>query len=196
MTRERRYLGLALVVAFPMAELGHALAYLLQGLPGDRGTHAYFPALLSAVEATSGAALLAALLVVSLGRLLNPGWVRRGRPVSIWPLLAALLSTQLVVFIFQETVELATVGQSPSGALAWWALAGQVPVALVAAFTLRWLSQRLEPALRALRTLPPLIAACWTPSVPAARAASEDFRLDQSLICIGRCLRAPPLLSG
>lgn len=187
-------MGLAILLAAPMSQLGHALAYWLQGVPGDRGVHAYFPNLLTAAGATAGAALLAAFLLVGLGRLLDPGWRRQGAPVALAPLLIALLSCQLLVFICQETLELATVGRAPSLLLLAWGVAGQAPVALLAALALRWLSQRLRPALRALR-MQRAAAVLWAPLAsegPCLEPASGPRRAPRP---VQHGLRAPPALS-
>jgi len=157
---ERRQLRIAILLALPMSQLGHALAYALQRTPQDSGVHRYFPNLLAGLEGLTGAAVLGALLVVVLAHLLNPGLARRGRPARLAPLLVALLTVQLLIYLFQETAELAHVGRLPSTGLLLWGVAGQLPVALVAALALRWLSVRFEPALRALSALEP----AWLPA--------------------------------
>jgi hypothetical protein len=179
--RERRYLGLALVLALPMSQLGHALAYVLQRLPSDHGVHAYFPNLLASAEWTLAGSVLGVLVVVGLARMLNPGYRAGGRAVAFLPVLTALLAAQLLVFVFQETIELASVGQAPGAALLGFGAAGQAPVALSAAVAIRWLSQRLEPALRAL-ALTLADAACAAPSpatevrpATVAQALSSSF---------------------
>ena len=74
MSRERRYVGVALMLALPMSQHGHGLAYLLQRVASDRGVHAYFPGLLTSVEWALAAAILGALVVVGLARTFNPAW--------------------------------------------------------------------------------------------------------------------------
>jgi hypothetical protein len=188
-SRERRYLGLALVLALPMSQLGHALAYLLHRLPSDSGVHAYFPNLLAGIEWTLAGSVLGVLVVVALARTLNPGLRASGRPVAILPVLMALLTAQLLVFVVQETVELASVGQAPTAALLAWGVAGQAPVALLAALAIRWLSQRLEPALRAL-------ALTLASSAPATRLRAARFRPGTAVGTVSAAFAAEPTPRG
>jgi hypothetical protein len=193
--RQRRSIRLALLLALPMSQVGHGLAYLFQRLPGDRGVHAYFPSLLASIEWTLAAALLAALGVVGLARLLNPGWRATGRMVALPPLLATLLTVQLLVYLVQETVEQVATGSAPSAGLLAWAVAGQAPIALIAAAALHWLSQRVEPALRALAlafsmgpAATPAATEVLRPMPLEALPAASDARLP--------ALRAPPPVSS
>ena len=151
----------ALLAAVPLAQLGHLLAYLFRFGPEavarqGTGAHAYFPQLLQAGATALGGALLAALLVVALGRFMvgvrNDRIPGGGRPVL--PLLLLLLAAQLAVYGGQELVESAAAGlTAPAPAvILGWGLAGQLPVALLAAFGLSWLSARVERAVRRLRT--------------------------------------------
>jgi hypothetical protein len=191
--RERRYAGLALLLAVPMSQLGHALAYWLQGLQPATGVHAYFPTLFALLEGAAAAALLAALLVVAAARLLNPGWRRSGVAASFVPLLLALGAGQLLIYLGQETVELAISARAPAPNLVLFGLAGQAPVALLAALTLRWLSERMEPALRALRLQRSLALLCRRLApvraaphmalviVPRTRPSRNGFRAPPSL---------------
>jgi hypothetical protein len=192
-SRDRRYAGLALLLALPMSQLGHVLAYALQGLPTSGGSHAYFPPLFAALEGAAGAAVLAALLVIGAGRLVKPGWSRSGDAVSLLPLLLALGAGQLLVYLFQETLELAVAGREPSLSLVLWGLAGQAPIATLAALALRWLSQRLEPALRALAFRHSLTL--LTPSAGAPRLVLQPALVTlRSRHVSSNGLRAPPSL--
>ena len=163
--------------ALPLSQLGHALAAQLHA-PGSAPAgprHAYFAATLEGSLALLGAALLAGLITVAAARRLNGGAPRAG---GGWPLawiLLALTAAQLEIYFVQELLE----GSSSVDA-ARYGLAGQLPVALVAALALRHLSARLGPALRVLRRLPalPLIALVPTPppavfALPVLRGAAD-----------------------
>jgi hypothetical protein len=109
------------------------------------------------VGAGLGAATLAVLLVLSLGRLALGGALGRARhlTVPVKRLLPALLALQLAVYLTQETSEALASGQLVS--VPWlistlaWGVAGQAPVALLAALALSWLSARLDRAITAIR---------------------------------------------
>jgi hypothetical protein len=92
-----------------------------------------------------------------------------------WPLawvVLALAATQLEIYFVQELLE----GSSSYDA-ASYGLAGQLPVALVAALALRHLSATLGPALRVLRRLPALpVVAAVAPAPPAALSALSVLR--------------------
>src|SRR4030081_2816092 len=114
MTRGLRRSGViaALLLALPMSQLGHLLAYWLQYGPTaaarqSTGAHAYFPGLLQAGGAALGAALLALLPLLGVARFMvglrNDRVPEGGWPVG--PLLLTLLAAQLAIFAGQELAE-------------------------------------------------------------------------------------------
>jgi len=168
MRRARRLWVIALC-AIPLSQLGHLLAAQLRtpgtGLAGGP-RHAYFAAGLEGSLAVLGAALVAALVTIAAARRLNGRAPRAG---AGWPLawvVLALAATQLEIYFVQELLE----GSSSFDA-ARYGLAGQLPVALVAALALRHLSATLGPAVRVLRRLPALPVLALAPAAqPAAFA--------------------------
>jgi hypothetical protein len=155
----------ALLFALPMSQLGHLLAYWLQFGPSaaarqSTGAHAYFPSLIQAGTATLGAALLALLLLLGVARFMVG--LRSDRvPEGGWPvgpLLLTLLGAQLAIFAGQELVEasVAALPAAPAGNLLAWGVAGQLPVALLAAFGLSWISSRVRRAVQRLRRSRPI----------------------------------------
>jgi hypothetical protein len=175
-TRSRlAVLGVGLVGA----QAGHMLAFQLrfgsaaQHLQSS-GAHAYFPTLAKATLGTIAAALLAALLVIGLARVLSRGSDARSVAAPKYiELLAALFTIQLGCFITQEIGEAMIAGTATGSApeLLLWGTLGQLPVAAIAAIAVRWLSTRFESAvieLRAVlgvepgRIVPlPLVLALW-----------------------------------
>jgi hypothetical protein len=99
------------------------------------------------------AALIAGLVLVGLARLLSGRRVRSGSEPSFVSLLAILFSLQLAAFAAQEIVEALVAGTSVMSAaeLLLWGTMGQLPVAIVAASGLRWLSARVESAVGLVR---------------------------------------------
>jgi hypothetical protein len=150
----------AFLLALPMSQLGHLLAYAVRFGPESAarqstGTHAYFPALLQAGTAALAAAILAVLLLLGVARFMvglrNDRMPEGGWPVA--PLLLALLGAQLLIFAGQEAAEarLAGLPVAPISHLLGWGVAGQLPVALATAFGLSWISARVRTAVRRLR---------------------------------------------
>lgn len=162
MSRVRRLLVVA-VVALPLSQLGHALAaYIRYGaLLAPGRAHAYFAADLEASAALLGGALLAALAIVGGARRLS-GAPLRGRGWPLGWLFLGLAGLQLELYLAQELLEGATTID-----VALRGLAGQLPVAAVAAVALRWLSVRLGPAVRRLRR-PVTAALAQLAPVPSA----------------------------
>ncbi len=141
------------------APLGHALAYGLRY--GSRaaqlqaaGSHSYFPAALATAAALLGAALILALLVVGMGRLMLGA--RSGKSAAggcpIRALAVTLLSLQLAIFVGQEHLEAWAAGRAaePLLPMLLWGLLGQGPVAFAAAVALAWVSVRFGDAVAAL----------------------------------------------
>jgi hypothetical protein len=157
-----RYLSCAVLISAVLAELGHQLGFIERygtlGIALETvGVHQYFPTLMSAVGAGLGGATLAILLTLSLGRLALGGALGRTRhlTVPVRRLLPVLLALQLAVYLTQETSEALASGHLVT--MQWliatlaWGLAGQAPVALLAALALSWLSARLDRAIAAIR---------------------------------------------
>jgi hypothetical protein len=157
-----RYMWCAAFLSLVLAELGHQLGFVERY--GGRGftleavgVHHYFPTLMGVVGAGLGGVTLCVLLVLALGRLAVGGALGRTRrlAVPVRRLLPVLLSLQLAVYLTQETSEAMASGHLIS--LPWlattlaWGLAGQGPVALLAALALSWLSARLDRAIAAIR---------------------------------------------
>jgi hypothetical protein len=135
--------------------------------------------------------MLSALSVVGLARALNPGWTPSGRPVYFVPVVTALLAGQLLIYLVQETFELASLGTAPSAALLAWGVAGQAPIALLAAAAVRWLSQCFEPALRALGVeFSNAFAAA--PDASEAVPSATGAVLVSARVALLPALRAPP----
>lgn len=162
---DRRSVLVALLAAAPLSQLGHLLAYFLHYGPAaaaqqSSGVHAYFPSVLQAGATALGAALLAGLLVVALARFMVG--IRNDRVpsggVPVLPLLLVLLSVQLAVYCGQELLEfrLAGLAAPALGVILGWGLAGQLPVAVLAAFGLSWLTARIVRAVRRLRDPSPV----------------------------------------
>jgi len=163
-------------VGLASSQLGHLVAYqarygrdaLRQQSVGD---HLYFPAVAGSFAALLAAALIAGLLALGAARLLLGR--RRGlRSASRAPLLdlvAVLFTFQLGVFLVQEVGEALLTGLTPDAPpmLFLWGSLGQLPVALLAALALSWLSARLEAAIEELGAR--LRAAPRRPPVPAGR---------------------------
>lgn len=163
---------MALGFALPLEQLGHALASVLnRGSVLEPGAaHSYLAGTVEAAATITGGALLAALIPVALARRAH-GRMPRG---SAWPFLLLLLglaSIQLELFLAQE---LAEGGRSLD--IVVRGLEGQLPVALVGALVLHWLSARVGPALAALSAPALPVAALaaiwplasWLPPLPLA----------------------------
>jgi hypothetical protein len=166
----------AALLGVPLSQLGHALVYLCRfGAAGLRfeteGVHGYFPQLLGLSAGVVGAAVLTCLVLGGLGR------IAAGRGMGMRPLggqrpstlLVAAASVQLAVYVIQETVESAFAGGPLQ--FGWlvsmlaWGLVGQLPIALLAAVGLAWLSIRFDAGIARFRSL---WQACdaWLPSPP------------------------------
>jgi hypothetical protein len=169
MSRARRLLVVAAVAA-PLSQLGHALgAYLRYGrLLAPGGAHGYFAADLEASAALLGVALLTALAIVAGARRLS-GRPLRGRGWPLGWIFLGLAGLQLEIYLVQELAEGATTMD-----VAVRGLAGQLPVAAVAALALRWLSVRLGPAVRRLRRPVTSVLVHLVPVPDAAPPALAD----------------------
>lgn len=198
------------MLGVPLSEAGHTLAYLAryggQGLRiQSEGAHAYFPGLLQVVGGGLGLLLLAVLVVLGLGRIAlgrRAGLARSGA-VPWGDLLLATAIVQLDVYIAQEVAETLASHQALTFslllAIGGWGLAGQLPVALLAAMGLSWLSGRLESAVARLRTLWHLASLGPRPPAPVAALTTllGDVPLPSVLAAVaGQALvkRGPPLV--
>ena len=200
MTRKR--IGVAtLALGLLGSQAGHLLAYQVRyGAAAQQlqssGAHAYFPLLAKTALGVGACALIGGLLLVGLARFLTGRRVPSASEPSYLSLLAILFSIQLAAFAIQEVGEALIGGLSTATAvdLLLWGTLGQLPIAAVAALTLRWLCARIEAAVGAIRALarpslparPP--AAVATP-VPAARGrAPQTFLVAASSLT----RRGPP----
>lgn len=156
MRRSRAWAPIAICLALPISQLGHWLVYVLRfgheaGIRQSSGAHAYFPAILESSAAMLSGILLGGLLVIGLARFMvglrNERIPEGGWPVL--PLLLLLLGAQLTAFAGQELLEAWVNGAAAPAAttLVGWGVAGQLPVALLAAFSLSWISARVQSAL-------------------------------------------------
>jgi hypothetical protein len=148
-----RRIGLIVLLGAVAAQAGHLLTY--QALFGaaaqqvqSSGAHAYFPVLVKTALGTAAAIVLGVLFLAGLSRILR-GRIQQGDSPSFLRLLAALFTIQLAVFAFQESIEAALSGgpaYSVDGLLLWGTL-GQLPVAALAAFALRFFLVEVVAAL-------------------------------------------------
>jgi hypothetical protein len=148
-----RRIGLIVLLGAVAAQAGHLLTYqVLFGAAAQQvqssGAHAYFPVLVKAALGTAAAIVLGVLFLAGLSRILR-GRIQQGDSPSFLRLLAALFTIQLAVFAFQESIEAALSGgpaYSVDGLLLWGTL-GQLPLAALAAFGLRFFLVEVVPAL-------------------------------------------------
>ncbi len=154
------------------SQAGHLLAYQVrfgtaaQGIQST-GAHAYFPLVAKMALGAGAAVFIGALLLAGVARILSGRTVSSGSEPSFISLLAVLFSLQLAVFAAQEVSESmiagSTVGSAPD--LLLWGALGQLPIAVVAALALRWLTTRVEAAVGAIREL---VRAALPMPMPAA----------------------------
>jgi hypothetical protein len=135
------------------AQAGHLLTYqVLFGAAARQvqssGAHAYFPALVKTALGAGAAITLGVLFLAGLSRILR-GRIQQGNSPSFLRLLAALFTIQLAVFAFQESIEAALSGGPAYSvdSLLLWGTLGQLPVAALAAFALRFFLVEVVPAL-------------------------------------------------
>lgn len=170
----RRWTGVAILAGLPLSQAGHALATALRAAPLASGGHAYAPGFLLLAGLTLSLPAVGAITLLAAAN----GRSRPKRVVSVGGLALSLFAVQLLTFLIQEAVEASAAHAAPSAATVAFGLAGQAPVALLAAVLMAWLAARLAPALKVLADAtegaqPPgsvLIAAspAWEPAlVPA-----------------------------
>lgn len=175
-----RRAGLIILLGALAAQAGHLLAYqTLFGAASQQlqssGAHAYFPALVKTAIGAMAAISIGGLFLAGLARVLG-GRIQQGDAPAFVRLLAAVFTIQLAIFIGQETVEAALSGTPGASidALLLIGTLGQLPVALLAAFALRFLLVEVVPALAEVRrrftpAQPPGFVPVLT-RLPAARA--------------------------
>jgi len=188
------------LVAVASPPLGHLLVY--QAREGavatheqSSGAHAYFPGFAATLGAALGATLLGSLLVTAGARLVAGR--RRGlRPAKRWSfidVLAAVFTIQVGTYAAQEAAEALAMGAAmpPIPGLVLWGALGMLPVAVLAAIALTWLSVHLEAAVRRLRSV--AIPAGRHPSVEIPLPVRLDFRDPLKVVAIGAVAkRGPP----
>jgi hypothetical protein len=189
----RLYSGTGVVaLALFASQLGHLIAYQLRfGRQAAQiettGVHAYLPSLMATTGAIAGGVLIGGLLVIALARLLvrSACGARRQASVSFVTLLSVLFTLQLAFFMAQETIEsLSSTGELTSPmALVLWGTLGQLPVALLCAVVVRWLTARFETALQAIteavRRLNVTFGLGATSAAPVARCVDLARLLSQ-----------------
>jgi len=197
----RRRLALAaLALGLLGSQAGHLLAYQLRfGAAAQHiqstGAHAYFPAVAKTALGAVSAALIGGLVLVGLARILSGRRVRSDSEPSYVSLLAILFSFQLMAFAVQEITEALVAGTNVGTAadLLLWGTLGQLPVAMVAASALRWLSARIESAVGLLRDA--VCVALLMQPTPLARlihAAPDVALLKSRFARFLPALRGPP----
>ena len=193
-------------MAVPLSQLGHVLAYIARyGLAGSfhesYGAHAYFPSIAKASAGLVGLLLLVAVALVGLARLVGSRRVtgqRRAQAAALPELVAVLVPLQLAIFIAQETIELLAAGRLTGlGDVPFlWGLAGQLPVALLAALFLRWASIAVERAIDRLRFWLDLVVPPPTMAAPVAAATAPVVSLAGADRSMAGRKRGPPQLSS
>jgi hypothetical protein len=140
------------------SQAGHLLAFQVRfGAAAQQiqssGAHAYFPLVAKAALGAAAAALIGALLVVGLARILSGRHIKSVSEPSYVSLLAVLFSIQLAAFVAQEVTEAIIAGNMVASApdLMLWGTLGQLPIAAIAAIAFRWLSARVEAAVGVIR---------------------------------------------
>ena len=201
----RRYDILAACMAVPLSQLGHVLSYLVRyGLGGSfhesYGAHGYFPSIAKASAGLVGLLVLVAVALVGLARLVGSTRItdqRRAQAAALSELVAVLLPLQLAIFIAQETIELLVAGRLTSlGDVPFlWGLAGQLPVALLAALFLRWGSIAVERAIDRLRFWLDLVVAPPTLAATVAAVPAPVVSLAGADRSMAGRKRGPPRLS-
>jgi hypothetical protein len=185
----RRSAAAIVAVGIAASQAGHLLAYQLRfGGAAQQiqssGAHAYFPALAKSGIGLAAAALLTALFMVGLARVVSGRRAEVVSAPSYGRLLAALFTIQLAFFALQETVESLVAGAPPSSSavLLLWGTLGQLPIAALSALALRWLLTRLRPAIAVLRaaTAPIHLTPALVPIPPSSRPEAFVARVAPS----------------
>jgi len=183
------------------SQAGHLLAYQVRfGAAAQQiqssGAHAYFPLVAKTALGAAAAALIGALLLVGLARILSGPRIKAASEPSYVSLLAALFSIQLAAFVAQEVAEAIIAGSRVASApdLMLWGTLGQLPVAAIAALAFQWFSARIEVAVGLIRDMVRATIA-WraAPSIAIpVYAASDRARLMSSVAWFRLVKRGPP----
>lgn len=155
----RRLAFAAVALGLVGSQAGHLLAFQLRfGSAAlqvqSSGAHAYFPTVAKTALGAGAAALIAAIFVIGLARVLASGLrASRGSAPKYIELLSALFTIQLLAFIAQEVGEAVLAGVAVDSAphLLLWGTLAQLPVAVAGAAALRWLWTRVGSSVSDLR---------------------------------------------
>src|SRR5260370_2189479 len=154
-----RRMGLAVLgLGLLGSQGGHLLAYQVRfGAAAQQiqssGAHAYFPLLAKTALGAGAAALIGALVIMGLARILSGRRISSASEPSYVSVLAVLFSVQLAAFAAQEIAEALGAGSAARSApdLLLRGTFGQLPIAAIAALALRWLSARVVTAAGLIR---------------------------------------------
>lgn len=157
MVRGRSWMAV-LAVGVLGSQAGHLLAYQVRfGVAATQlqssGAHAYFPGVVRTSLGLIAALVLAGLFVVGLARILSGRSIRPDSAPNLLRLVAVLYTLQLAWFAGQEVGEALLAGMPADSVahLLLWGTLGQLPVAVIAAASLRWLLARFESAITEIR---------------------------------------------
>jgi hypothetical protein len=157
MVRGRSWMAV-LAVGVLGSQAGHLLAYQVRfGVAATQlqssGAHAYFPGVVRTSVGLIAALVLAGLFVVGLARILSGRSIRPDSAPNLLRLVAVLYTLQLAWFAGQEVGEALLAGMPVDSVahLLLWGTLGQLPVAVIAAASLRWLLARFESAITEIR---------------------------------------------
>jgi len=183
------------------SQAGHLLAYQVRfGAAAQQiqssGAHAYFPLVAKTALGAAAAALIGALLLVGVARILSGRRIRSGTEPSYVSLLAVLFTVQLAAFVAQEVAEAIIAGNRVASApdLMLWGTLGQLPIAAIAALAFQWLSARIEVAVGLIRDIVRAtiaLQAAPTTAIPVS-AACEQALVSSRMAWSDLTRRGPP----
>jgi hypothetical protein len=197
----RRTAFAVLVLGLLGSQAGHLLAYQIRfGAAAQQiqssGAHGYFPLVAKTALGAAVAALIGALLLVGLARILSGRRIKSASEPSYVSLLAVLFTVQLAAFVAQEVAEAIIAGNRVASApdLMLWGTLGQLPIAAVAALAFQWLSARIEVAVGLIRDIVrATIALLAAPTIAIPVYAASDQALLMSRAARSHLAkRAPP----
>ena len=182
------------------SQAGHLLAYQIRfGAAAQHlqssGAHAYFPLVAKTALGAAAAAMIGALVLVGLARILSGRRMRSATEPSYISVLAILFSIQLAAFAAQEIAEAIIAGSSAGSAadLMLWGTLGQLPIAAVTALAFRWLSARVEAAVGLIRdAVEATVALPPAPSIAIPVYAASDQALLTSRVAWSNVARRGP----
>jgi hypothetical protein len=189
-----RYALAAASLGVGLSQPGHLCAYLAQyGWQGfalsTQGVHAYFPVIVELSTAGLGGFVLLVVLGLGLGRMAVGHALGRTREplLPAGPVLRLFLiagAVQMSIYLSQETIENVLDRSVLDGSLLVsmlaWGAAGQLPLALLAALALRWLSLRLHVAVEVIRST--LAAIIPPPPEPVSIVVTPDAQDRESAL--------------